>query len=254
MITVINQGYASADGTFKVVDGGVSQEVFSSNSISQLEPGKTVGFTYEIDKSRLDSSISEVPLLFNLKIESNEEEPNYINNSQDVYVYPDYSINLTAGIGGTVSRAGDYIYNSTVTLNATPAPGYIFAGWYENGKLLDGLSEEYSFTVLSNRTLEAKFIPNNLSITDIEIFGTLQPGNTLTFTATEEGGNQPYQWEFYIYKGDEICYTEDDTSLDFFEWTPDTSGNYKVILSVTDVSGFKVFIPNNSQSNSYIGP
>ena len=79
----------------------------------------------------------------------------------------------------------------------------IFAGWYENDKLLDGLSEEYSFTVFSNRTLEARFIPNNLSITNIEVFGDTKSESTLTFTATSEGGNQPYQWEFYIYKG--VC-------------------------------------------------
>lgn len=239
VITVINQGYDTADGTFKVVDASDSQSVFNNNSISQLEPGQTVEFTYEIDNGRLDSSISEDPLLFDLEIESDEEEPDYINNSQTVYVYPDYAINLTAGSGGTVSGTGDYIYNSTATLTATPAPGYIFAGWYENGKLLDGISEEYSFTVMSNRTLEAKFIPNNLSITDVEVFGILEPGNALTFTATAEGGYQPYQWEFKIYKGDEICYSNNDTSLDFFEWTPTETGDYKVVVNLTDATGFK---------------
>lgn len=52
--------------------------------------------------------------------------------------------------------------------------GYIFAGWYENGKPINVLSAEYSFIVPSNRALEAKFIPNNLLITDIELFGNLQ--------------------------------------------------------------------------------
>ena len=166
VITVINQGYEPADGIFKVIDGGISQEVFCSNSISQLTPGETVAFVYEIDESRIDSSVSEDPLLFSMQIESDNEESDYVNNSQVSYVYPDYSVNLMAGANGAVSGTGKYIYKTTATITAVPASGYIFAGWYENGTLLDGLSEEYSFAVLSNRELEARFIPNNLSITN----------------------------------------------------------------------------------------
>lgn len=236
VITVINQGYEPADGTLKVVDDNNNQEVL--NSILQLNHGETVEFIYEIDESRLDASVSAEPLLFKLKVESGQEEFNYINNSQITYIYPDYSINLISGANGTVSGAGDYIYNSTATITATPASGYIFAGWYENDKLLDSLSEEYSFTVLSNRSLEARFIPNNLSITDIEVFGDLQSRSTLTFTATAEGGNQPYQWEFYVYREDEICYSE-NTILNFFEWTPIETGSYLVVANITDISGFE---------------
>ena len=148
VITIINQGYASANGTFKVIDGNVNQTVFSNNSISQLQPGSTVEVTYEIDETRLNSSVSEDPLMFKLEIASDEEEPNYVNNNHTTYVYPDYSINLISGVGGTVSGDGVYMYNSIATLTATPNPGYIFAGWYENGQLLDNLAAEYSFDVL----------------------------------------------------------------------------------------------------------
>lgn len=238
LITVMNQGYEPADGTLKVVDANNNQQVFSSN-ISQLNHGETVELIYEIDESGLDAVFSEDPLRFNLKIESGKEEFNYINNARIAYVYPDYSINVVSGSNGTVSGMGDYIYNSTATVTATPASGYIFAGWYENDKLLDGLSEEYSFTVFSNRTLEARFIPNNLSITNIEVFGDTKSESTLTFTATSEGGNQPYQWEFYIYKGEEVCYSS-NTLLNFFEWTPTEPGSYLVVANATDVSGFEV--------------
>ena len=114
------------------------------------------------------------------------------------------------------------------------------AGWYENGKLLDNLTEKYSFIVLSNRALEAKFIPNNLLITDIELFGNLQLGETLTFTASTEGGNQPYQWEFCIYKEDQICYSNNNTSINFCEWLPTETGSYTVVVNVTDASNFSV--------------
>lgn len=98
---------------------------------------------------------------------------------------------------------------------------------------------EYSFTVLSNRTLEAKFISNNLAITDIEIFGSLQTDNELTFTINTEGGNKPYQWEINIYKNNELCYFN-NTTVNFFEWTPAEVGNYSVVINVTDASNFKI--------------
>lgn len=236
-VTIINQGYAPADGIFKIIDDGTGQEILNSTNVSQLNSGETLNIIYNIDSSRLDSSISEAPLSFNLKIESVSEESNYINNNQVIYVYPDYSVELNAGIGGTVNGAGTYIYNSVATLTAIPAPGYIFAGWYENEKLLDSLTEEYSFMVLSNRKLEAKFIPNNLAITDIEIYGTLQSGNELTFTVSTEGGNDPYQWEFIVYKNDELCYSNNST-VNFFEWTPTEIGNYSLVVNVTDSSNF----------------
>lgn len=237
VITIINQGYASANGTFKVIDGNVNQTVFSNNSISQLQPGSTVEVTYEIDETRLNSSVSEDPLMFKLEIASDEEEPNYVNNNHTTYVYPDYSINLISGVGGTVSGDGVYMYNSIATLTATPNPGYIFAGWYENGQLLDNLAAEYSFDVLSNRTLEAVFIPNNLTVTNTEIFGALETTNELIFTINTTGGNQPYQWEVFIYRNDVLCYS-DNIIVNFFEWTPTEVGDYSVVINVTDASNF----------------
>lgn len=129
------------------------------------------------------------------------------------------------------------MYNSIATLTATPNPGYIFAGWYENGQLLDNLAAEYSFDVLSNRTLEAVFIPNNLTVTNTEIFGALETTNELIFTINTTGGNQPYQWEVFIYRNDVLCYS-DNIIVNFFEWTPTEVGDYSVVINVTDASNF----------------
>lgn len=234
---IVNNGYETADGIFKVIDKGEIQEVLSSNNILQLNPGQTVEFTYAIDNSKLEASVSGDPLLLDLKIESETDESNYINNNQDIYIYPDYAIELTSGVGGTVSGDGVYMYNSIATLTATPNPGYIFAGWYENGQLLDNLAAEYSFDVLSNRTLEAVFIPNNLTVTNTEIFGALETTNELIFTINTTGGNQPYQWEVFIYRNDVLCYS-DNIIVNFFEWTPTEVGDYSVVINVTDASNF----------------
>lgn len=237
VVTIVNNGYETADGIFKVIDKGEIQEVLSSNNILQLNPGQTVEFTYAIDNSKLEASVSGDPLLLDLKIESETDESNYINNNQDIYIYPDYAIELTSGVGGTVSGDGVYMYNSIATLTATPNPGYIFAGWYENGQLLDNLAAEYSFDVLSNRTLEAVFILNNLTVTNTEIFGALETTNELIFTINTTGGNQPYQWEVFIYRNDVLCYS-DNIIVNFFEWTPTEVGDYSVVINVTDASNF----------------
>lgn len=239
-ITVKNLGFNTIESaTLEILEDGLEGNALSTYEIAQLEPNKTVTFSFTIPSSALDSSISENSTLFYIKATTETEESNYANNTYEAYVYPNYTIKTYSETGGTVSGAGTYIYNSTATLTATPAPGYIFAGWYENGQLLDNISATYSFTVLSNRALEAKFIPNNLSITNIEIFGTLEPNNTLTFTATAKGGEQPYLWEFEIYKDNELCYSNNDKAIDFCDWIPNASGEYKLIVNVTDVTGFK---------------
>lgn len=239
-VNIVNQGYDSADGVFKVIEGGPDQEILSSNTISQLGPGDTMKLTYEINENRLDASITESPMLLYLEIDSDEEESNFVNNYEKFYVYPDYAIDLSSGIGGSVSGAGDYAYDSTATLRAIPEPGYMFMGWYEDGKLIEGLSETYSFSVVSNRTLKAEFMPNNLSIKNIEIFGSLQRNDEVTFTIVAEGGQKPYRYEYSIYREDEICYSVSESLLGFLEWTPTETGRYNIVVGVTDSTGYKV--------------
>lgn len=49
-----------------------------------------------------------------------------------------YSVIIGATIGGTVTGAGYYKLGDTVTLQATPLPGYIFKGWIAKGTSLTG--------------------------------------------------------------------------------------------------------------------
>lgn len=59
---------------------------------------------------------------------------------------------------GTVSGTGAYPSNSTVTLVATPNPGFGVVNWTENGAPVS-TSPNYTFTAVSNRTLIANFTP-----------------------------------------------------------------------------------------------
>lgn len=61
---------------------------------------------------------------------------------------------------GTISGDGTYEEGSKITLNATPADGYQFGGWYNNetGNLVAS-STSYQITVEKNLHLTARFIP-----------------------------------------------------------------------------------------------
>lgn len=60
--------------------------------------------------------------------------------------------------GGTVSGVGGYATGSEVALLATPAVGYRFTSWTENGAVVSA-STRYSFPAAANRTLVANFVP-----------------------------------------------------------------------------------------------
>ncbi len=71
---------------------------------------------------------------------------------------PTYTITVTAKPeeGGTVFGGGTYQEGQSCTVRATPAPGYTFDKWMENGATLS-TELSYTFTVNSNRNLVAQF-------------------------------------------------------------------------------------------------
>lgn len=58
--------------------------------------------------------------------------------------------------GGTVSGGGQKDEGSQCTVNAVPASGFQFDGWFENGQLVSN-NANYKFTVSADRTLVAEF-------------------------------------------------------------------------------------------------
>lgn len=67
-----------------------------------------------------------------------------------------FTVTLPESAGGTVSGSGEYEQNTTATVTAVPAVGYVFSGWQENGEIVS-TANPYSFTVTANRTLTAIF-------------------------------------------------------------------------------------------------
>lgn len=72
-----------------------------------------------------------------------------------------YKLELTLSpeVGGSVSGGGNFSGGTVVTVTATPADGYRFAGWYDissPGKIIS-TEESYNLNLDENRTLGALF-------------------------------------------------------------------------------------------------
>ena len=65
----------------------------------------------------------------------------------------------------TVTGAGTYDHGDTVNMTATPATGYHFVNWTEEGERMVSTSAAYSFTATADRTLVAHFAINTYTIT-----------------------------------------------------------------------------------------
>jgi len=111
-----------------------------------------------------------------------------------------YSVTAAAGTGGSVSGGGTYDSGTEVTVTAEPGAGYTFAGWYEDDVKISG-DENYTFTVMSDRTLEARFSLVRYTITvtagtggSITGSGTYGYGTQVTLKATPKTGYRFVCW------------------------------------------------------------
>ena len=71
--------------------------------------------------------------------------------------------NSSPAEGGSTAGGGTFTYGSQATVTASPAVGYDFLNWKENGNIVS-TSPEYSFNVESNRNLTAHFVLQQFSV------------------------------------------------------------------------------------------
>ena len=74
------------------------------------------------------------------------------------------SVEAIPGDGGTVTGGGTYVTGSTATVTATAGEIYEFVNWTEDGTVVSD-EPTYSFTVTSNRALEANFAVVTYTVT-----------------------------------------------------------------------------------------
>ena len=89
-----------------------------------------------------------------------------------------YTITVSANPtnGGTVTGGGVYQQGQQCTVSATPATGYTFVRWTENGSQVS-TNANYTFTVTGNRTLVAQFQQQTYTI---NVSATPSNGGTVT--------------------------------------------------------------------------
>lgn len=115
-----------------------------------------------------------------------------------------YNITVSANPtnGGTVTGGGSYQQGQSCTVNATPATGYNFVRWTENGQQVS-TNASYTFTVTGNRTLVAQFQLQSFSITasadpnnggTVTGGGTYNYGQSCTLSATPATGYTFVNW------------------------------------------------------------
>ena len=105
---------------------------------------------------------------------------------------------------GTISGGGGYAAGSTCTLSATPAEGYFFLNWTQNGNVVS-TNATYSFTVTGNANYVANFsfgLPDFhvTGITNSAFFAGQQA--TISWTVKNDGtGSTPVggTWNDYIW-------------------------------------------------------
>lgn len=96
---------------------------------------------------------------------SDDNEYSFTVNSDRIFVaqfqQQSYTITATSNSddGGTVSGGGNYAYNTTCTLTATPNPGYTFDNWMNDDGIIQSTDRVYSFTVTDNASYIATFTP-----------------------------------------------------------------------------------------------
>ena len=116
----------------------------------------------------------------------------------------DYTITVSANPtdGGTVNGGGTYQQGQSCTVTATPASGYTFVRWTENGTQVS-TNASYTFTVTNNRTLVAQFQEETYNIRvsanpplggTVTGGGTYHQGDNCTVTATANNGYIFINW------------------------------------------------------------
>ena len=116
----------------------------------------------------------------------------------------EYSIIVSANPsnGGTVTGGGTYQQGQNCTVTATPANGYTFLRWTENGNQVS-TNASYTFTVTANRHLVANFQTHSYAINvsvepspggTVSGAGTYSHGQTCVLTATANSGYAFMKW------------------------------------------------------------
>jgi len=93
------------------------------------------------------------------------------------------TISATAGTGGAVTGAGNYVNGNNVTLTATPSSGYRFVNWTNTSDAsVASTALIYTFTASDPKSLIANFTP----LTPVNVTSTLTNASSLGLTINSD--------------------------------------------------------------------
>ena len=225
-LTFKNVGNAATSGNTTVtltgdsnVTIGTGTKTFSSLAVNA---STTVsGFSFTIKPTVTVGS--NVTLHYTAVNGSNTWEGDLTVTANQVYTVSVASNNTNYG---TVSGGGQYNYNQSCTVTATPADGYMFTNWTSNGSVVS-TDASYTFNVTANVDLVANFAAGVMIGSGTETNDYLPSYNYYNYSLTEQ-----------IYTSAELGGAGRITSIAFYNGGAAKTRTYEFYLKTTTKSNF----------------
>jgi len=179
------------------------------------------------------------------------EEPAIVN----------YTVAVSASEGGSVnSSGGSYAQNTTITLTASAADGFVFSGWSGD---VTGTTNPLSYSVTANASIVANFTRSNYSfnlqtsgqgevvqelVSSAKSKTDYESGSTVRLTATPEAGWLFYRWEGLARGFIDAATGQEEVSVDF-----DNPIEVEVNSSINATGTFEQIITEDDNPTSGVG-
>jgi len=139
-----------------------------------------------------------------------------------------FSVNVAANDSsyGTVGGGNSFNYNASCTVTATPADGYMFTGWTQNGSVVS-TNPEYTFNVTSDMNLVANFA-----------FGVMVGSGTTTNNYLPSHNYYKYSLTEQIYTSAEVGSAGLITSIAFYNGGEEKTRTFDLYMKSTTKSSF----------------
>ena len=129
---------------------------------------------------------------------------------------------------GTVSGGGEFNYGESCTVIATPAEGYMFTNWTQNGEIVAGAGATYTFAVTSDMDLVANFAEGLL----------IGDGSTDTHQYLPSYNYYTNSFSEQIYTSDELGAAGIITGIAFFNGGAEKTLDYDFYMKATTKDSF----------------
>ncbi len=245
-ITFKNVGVEATTGTTNVTLTADNPDdvtiINGSGTFNQLEPNYTA--TVEGLSFRLNPGIDlESKALLHYVADNGDK-----TWEGSIIITPNQFFTVTTAANnddyGTVSEGGQFDYNTSCTVTATPADGYMFTSWTQNGQIVS-TNAEYTFNVTAETNLVANFT-----------LGVMIGSGTATNDFLPSYNYYNYSLSEQIYTSAELGGAGLLTSIAFYNDGTEKTRTYDIYLKSTtknSFSGSSDWIPVSASDKVFSG-